>query len=325
MNIAQIETNLQKLIKSFSKETFIYDLLLTYDLPKASITRLKKGNLNLSKVHGEISWKKKLFFKEEFKEDLHLTISKLQGELKHNQRFVIVTDYNTLLAIDTVTDDRLDIALTDLSKHYDFFLPWAGMEKARHQNENPADIKAAVKMAKLFDEIKKDNPDNSPEFIHGLNVFLSRLLFCFFAEDTHIFEDSQFTDAIDSHTQADGSDLNRYLNKLFEVLNTPEKDRKNLPKYLDSFPFANGGLFKEEHHAPVFTRGSRKAILNSGDQDWSAINPDIFGSMFQAVISSHLPTCWQIKISGLMQIMVKEILSSSSLINYEKMDGSSTV
>ena len=285
MNIAQIETNLQKLIKSFSKETFIYDLLLTYDLPKASITRLKKGNLNLSKVHGEISWKKKLFFKEEFKEDLHLTISKLQGELKHNQRFVIVTDYNTLLAIDTVTDDRLDIALTDLSKHYDFFLPWAGMEKARHQNENPADIKAAVKMAKLFDEIKKDNPDNSPEFIHGLNVFLSRLLFCFFAEDTHIFEDSQFTDAIDSHTQADGSDLNRYLNKLFEVLNTPEKDRKNLPKYLDSFPFANGGLFKEEHHAPVFTRGSRKAILNSGDQDWSAINPDIFGSMFQAVIS----------------------------------------
>ena len=116
MNIAQIEINLQKLIKSFSRETFIYDLLSSYGLPKASITRLKKGNLNLSKVEGEISWKKKLFFKEEYKADLHLTISKLQGELKHNQRFVIVTDYNTILAIDTKTDDRLDIALTGPAK-----------------------------------------------------------------------------------------------------------------------------------------------------------------------------------------------------------------
>jgi type I restriction-modification system DNA methylase subunit len=286
MNIEQIETNLQKLIKSFSKETFIYDLLLAYDLPKASITRLMKGNLNLSKVQGEISWKKKLFFKEELKADLHLTISKFANELKHNQRFIVVTDYETLLSIDTKTDDKLDIALTDIPKHYDFFLPWAGMEKAQHQNENPADIKAAEKMAKLFDEIKKDNPDDSPEFIHGLNVFLSRLLFCFFAEDTHIFEDNQFTNAIDSHTQTDGSDLNAYLDKLFKVLNTPDKERKNLPKYLDAFPFANGGLFKEKHQAPVFTRGSRNAILNSGDQDWSAINPDIFGSMFQAVISA---------------------------------------
>lgn len=287
MNIAQIENNLQKLIKSFNKDTFIYDLLLAYDLPKASITRLRKGNLNLSKAEGEISWKKKLFFKKEYKKDLHLTISKLKDELKHNQRFAIVTDYKTLLAIDTKTDDKLDIALTDLPKHYDFFLPWAGMEKAQHQNENPADVKAAEKMAKLFDEIKKDNPDDSPEFIHGLNVFLSRLLFCFFAEDTHIFEDNQFTNAIDSHTQPDGSDLNIYLDTLFEVLNTPENKRKGLPEYLNAFPYANGGLFKEKVKVPHFTRGARKAIIDSGDQNWSAINPDIFGSMFQAVISAN--------------------------------------
>jgi len=285
MNIAQIEINLQKLIESFSKETFIYDLLLAYGLPKTSIARLKKGNLNLSKQQGEISWKKKLFFKEEYVDDLHLTISKLQGELKHNQRFLIVTDYKTLLAIDTKTDDRLDIPIKDLPKFYDFFLPWAGMEKAQHQNENPADVKAAEKMAKLFDEIKHDNADDSPEFIHGLNVFLSRLLFCFFAEDTHIFDNNQFTNAIDSHTQTDGSDLHNYLDILFDVLNTPQKERNNLPEYLNAFPYVNGGLFKDKYQAPVFTRRSRRAILNSGDQDWSAINPDIFGSMFQAVIS----------------------------------------
>ncbi|MGR3178706.1 MAG: class I SAM-dependent DNA methyltransferase [Candidatus Anammoxibacter sp.] len=285
MNIVQIENNLQKLINTFAKVTFIYDLLLAYGLPKASITRLQKGNLNLSNVEGEISWKKKLFFREEFKEDLHLTISRLQGELIHDQRFLVVTDYETLLAIDTRTDDKLDIALKDLPKYYDFFLPWAGMEKAQHANEKLADVKAAVKMAKLFDEIKKDNPDDSHEFIHGLNVFLSRLLFCFFAEDTHIFKDNQFTNAIDSHTQPDGSDLHTYLDTLFEVLNTPEKDRKNLPKYLNEFPYVNGGLFNKRLKAPHFTRGSRQAILNSGDQDWSAINPDIFGSMFQAVIA----------------------------------------
>jgi len=285
MNIAQIEINLQKLIATINKETFIFELLLAYGLPKASITRLQKGNLNMSKTEGEISWKKKLFFREEQNADLHITISEIAENIKHNERFVIVTDYKTLLAIDTKTDDKLDCAITDLPKHYDFFLPWAGMEKAQHQDENPADVKAAEKMAKLFDVIKKDNPDDSPEFIHGLNVFLSRLLFCYFAEDTHIFEDNQFTNAIDSHTQADGSDLNTYLDKLFEVLNTPKNQRNNLPDYLNAFPFVNGGLFRDTVPTPKFSRSSRAALLNSGDQNWSAINPDIFGSMFQAVIS----------------------------------------
>jgi len=285
MNISQIEINLQKLIATINKETFIFDLLIAYGLPKASITRLQKGNLNLSKTEGEISWKKKLFFREEYTSDLHITVSELAETIKHNERFVIVTDYNTFLAIDTKTDDKLDCPITDLPKHYDFFLPWAGMEKAQHANENPADVKAAEKMAKLFDVIKKDNPDDSPEFIHGLNVFLSRLLFCYFAEDTHIFEDNQFTNAIDSHTQVDGSDLNTYLDSLFKVLNTPKNQRENLPEYLNAFPYVNGGLFRDTVPTPVFSRSSRAALLNSGDQDWSAINPDIFGSMFQAVIS----------------------------------------
>ncbi|WP_291728828.1 class I SAM-dependent DNA methyltransferase [Bernardetia sp.] len=285
MNITQIENNLTKLIKNFKKESFIYQLLLAYNLPKATITRLKKGTANLSKIEGEISLKKKLFFKEIYNQDLHLAISNLAKEIKHDQRFVIVTDYDTFLAKDTKTNATLDIQLKELPKHYDFFLPWAGMEKAQLQNENPADVKAAVKMAKLFDEIKKDNEDTSTEFIQELNVFLSRLLFCFFAEDTNIFQDNQFTNAIASHTQTDGSDLNNYLDKLFEVLNTPQNNRKELPAYLDAFPYVNGGLFAKKHKVPKFSAASRKTLLESGNQDWSAINPDIFGSMFQAVIS----------------------------------------
>ncbi|QVY66876.1 DNA methyltransferase [Polaribacter sp. Q13] len=285
MNASQIEKKLQKLIANFNKQTFIYDLLLVYNLPKATITRLKKGIANLSKKDGEVSLKKKLFFKEELKEDLHLAITQIVKEIKHQQRFVIVTDNKTFLAIDTKTGGSLDIPLKDLPKNYDFFLPWAGMEKAQHQEENLADVKAAVKMARLFDEIKKDNPDNSPAFIHELNVFLSRLLFCFFAEDTNIFTDSQFTNSIESHTQTDGSDLDSFLENLFKVLDIPNHQRENLPTFLNAFPYVNGSLFSTKIKVPTFSNKSRKVLIESGRQDWSNINPDIFGSMFQAVIS----------------------------------------
>ena len=286
MNITQIENNLKLLIENIDKEIFIYSLLESYYLPKASISRLQKGSLNLSKVPGEVSWKKKLFFKQELSKDLHLVISALSTEIKHNERFVIVTDYVTLLAIDTLTQDKLDIPITDLPKYYDFFLPWAGMEKATHATENPADVKAAEKMAKLFDEIKKDNPDTSKEAVHNLNIFFSRLLFCYFAEDTNIFEEHQFSHAVESHTQTDGSDLDTYLQRLFWALNTPKEKRGDTPKYLNDFPYVNGGLFRNEIACPKFTAKSRQLLIDSGDSnDWSAINPDIFGSMFQAVIS----------------------------------------
>lgn len=295
MNIAQIETNLQKLVKSIKKNSFIYDLLIAYGQPKASITRLQKGGLNLSKVEGEILWKKKLFFKSVKGKDIHTLIDEIKKDptaTKHDPRFIILTDFETLLAVDRKTTDTLDIPIEQIAKHFDFFLPWAGMEKAQHQNENPADVKAAEKMAKLYDELKKDNPVKTAEQVHNLNVFLSRLLFCFFAEDTGIFETSQFTNAISSHTQVDGSDLHTYLDKLFEVMNTEPKKRKSvsgaeLPHYLNAFPYVNGGLFRDKHKAPKFTRRSRQAIIDSGELDWSAINPDIFGSMIQAVVTAE--------------------------------------
>ncbi len=288
MNSAQIENNLQDLVVGFSKETFIYELLLAYGFPKSIIARLKKGTHNLSKRTDQIILKKKLLFQEVTEGDLHATIDALRRDEKthkHSPRFLIVTDYETLLAVDTKTQDTLDVGIKKIAKYFDFFLPWAGMEKAQSRIENLADIKAAERMAKLFDEIKNDNPNETPEFTHSLNVFLSRLLFCFYAEDTGIFEKGQFTAAIASHTQTDGSDLNTYLEKLFEVLNTEKNKRDKLPVYLEAFPYVNGGLFKNRYRAPRFKKSSRLAIIKSGELDWSAINPDIFGSMIQAVIT----------------------------------------
>ena len=154
MDLSGIEQNLKAVMKSFSEDDFIYDLLLAYGRPKSTISRLREGSLNLSDIEGEVSWKKQLFFKPEFEADLHLTITNIVQSIKNDQRFVIVTDFETLLARDTKTQDTLDIDLIDLPQHYDFFLPWAGMEKTQHQDENSADVKAAEKMAKLFDLIK---------------------------------------------------------------------------------------------------------------------------------------------------------------------------
>ncbi len=286
MNIAQIEENLSNLIKNFSKENFIYDLLLAYGLPKSTIALLKKGKQNLAKKDGQIILKKKLFFQESENQDLYSLINSIkndQATYRHNPRFIIITNYTNILAIDTKTKDSLDEKIIDLNKRFDFFLPWAGMEKANYQNENPADVKAAERMAKIYDEIQKNNNFTEPKDLHSLNIFLSRLLFCFFAEDTGIFKLDAFTNSIASHTQNDGSDLDQYLSKLFEALNT--KDRKNYPDYLLAFPYVNGGLFNDNYFVPKFSAKSRKMIIDCGELDWSAINPDIFGSMIQAVVN----------------------------------------
>lgn len=288
MKISQIESNLESLVKSFTEDSFIYDLLSVYGLPKAAITRLRKGNSNLSKKENVIIWKKKLYFEVNRNDDLHHHIDELvkDGDAhKHSPRFIIVTDYKTILSVDTQTNDSLDVEIERLDRHYEFFLPWSGMEKSQLQNENPADIKAAERMAKLYDEIKRNNPDDSDAFRHDLNVFMARLLFCFFAEDTGIFEDNIFTNAIGSHTQSDGSDLDEYLNKLFEVLNIEKGKRNNFPDHFDVFPYVNGGLFSSNIKTPRFNKRSREMLIDSGVLDWASINPDIFGSMMQAVVT----------------------------------------
>lgn len=288
MNITQIENNLQILVNSFDEQSFIYEFLLAYGQPKASIKRLKDGGLNLSKNGGEIIWKKKIFFKESSDTDLHDLIDDLRIEdriTKHSPRFIIVTDFRHLLARDTKTNETLDIEILEMPRYFDFFLPLAGMEKAQHQFENPADVKAAERMGKLYDEIKKDNTTDTEEEVHNLNVFLTRILFCFFAEDTNIFEKSQFTHSLINHTQDDGSDLHTHFERLFQVMNTPDNNRGNIPSFLNSFPYVNGGLFRNQHNIPQFSRKSRTAIIESGELDWSSINPDIFGSMIQAVIT----------------------------------------
>jgi len=287
MNASQIEKNVAALVENFNKEEFIFNLLQAYGISKTTITRLKKGDFNLSKIEGEVLYKSKMLFKEVKKGSLLDIIDELTKDtdsLKHNPRFVIVTDYKTLLAKDIRTGLTLDTPILEIHKHFGFFLPWAGQEKYAQKNENYADRKASYKMAKLYDILVNENPNIYDDGGHNLNIFLSRLLFCFFAEDTDIFPiEGMFTDTLEQHTQKDGSDIHTFLDRLFKVLNT--KDNSKEASHFMDFPYVNGGLFRDTIGSPQFTKEARKIIIECGDLDWSEINPDIFGSMIQAVVN----------------------------------------
>lgn len=288
MKSTEVKNNVQSLIDNFSEDEFIYDLLMAYGILKTSVTRLKKGDYNLSRIDGEILYKKKIFFKVEASDKLLSSIENAAKEeriLRHQPRFAILTDYKQLIAKDLKLGKSLDIKLGDLPNYYDFFLPLAGSEVYNASNNNEADRNASYKMASLYDLLIDQNPTiyNSKESVHNLNIFLSRLLFCFFAEDTEIFtQESIFTNTLAQHTAEDGSDTHTFLDELFNRLNT--EDASQLPQYLQKFEYVNGGLFRQKISAPLFNFKARKTLLELGNLNWKDINPDIFGSMIQAVV-----------------------------------------
>ena len=274
--------------KVISNNEFIYEFMLAYGIPKPTISRIKiGGNINLSNIPGQIILKNKLCFQSFDKnENLLSKIDELKLIVKHSPRFIILTDFEKLVATDTKTKENIDIKILEIAKYYDFFLPLANMEKIGDHEENTADRKAAEKMAKLYDKLSINNDFDTNKEKHELNVFLSRILFCFFAEDTEMFKKSIFTNFLTQHTSSDGSDLSDQLQKLFLHLNTRDEERsKNLPNWLTEFPYVNGGIFKNISFNIKFNEETRNIIIECALLNWKDINPDIFGSMIQAVVS----------------------------------------
>lgn len=292
VNQAKILEQLEQLVTSTARNEFIYGFLTAFQFPKATITQIRQGGTrNIAKIPGHVGLKNKLYyFPIEAGQDIDSAFDDKIADptmAKNKIRYIVTTDFERFLAWDTATNERLDIDFEVLHLNYSFFLPLVGLEKAILNSEKPADVKAAVKMGKLFDLIRINNDLSSPEDIHALNVFLTRLLFCLFAEDTGIFKQKgQFSSTIKSCTAEDGSDLDQFLYDLFSVMNSPygSELRQRLPKHLTDFPYVNGGLFESDEPIPELGKKGRRILLECGQEDWSAINPDIFGSMFQAVI-----------------------------------------
>ncbi|HHR0648254.1 class I SAM-dependent DNA methyltransferase [Klebsiella michiganensis] len=291
VNQTKIFEHLEEVVVNFEKDEFIYGFLTAFEFPKSTLSQIRQGGArNVAKELGHVALKNKLYYQPVAdNDDLESAFDQRIADAavaKNKIRFVLMTNFVRFLAWDTLTQERLDIEFEELPRNYGFFLPLVGLEKAILNSENPADVKAAEKMGKLFDLIKERNDLSKAEDIHALNVFLTRLLFCFFAEDTGIFEKGQFTSSVKSYTAEDGSDLDQFLTDLFAVMNSKpnSKLRLSLPIHLTAFPYVNGGLFASDEPVPELGLKGRRILLECSAMDWSEINPDIFGSMFQAVI-----------------------------------------
>lgn len=274
---------------------FIYAFLEAFGFPKATITQVRNGgqrNVSSRKGDGHVALKNWLYFMPVNPgESVHEALAALADEdepARHKCRFLVVTDFHELTAVDTKADERLEVAFSDLATQYLFFAPMAGLERTRQFSEASADLKAAAKMGRLFDRLKDTNEVKTPEQIHALNTFLTRVLFCYFAEDTGIFAKDAFTKVIAEASDERGEGLAELLAQLFSVMNTPKSQRPaGLPAHIAQFPYVNGGLFADALPVPQMGGQARRMMIECGQLRWEAVNPDIFGSMFQAVVDEE--------------------------------------
>lgn len=278
-----------------SAQEFVYDLLRIFaHWGDGQVRRAKEGPGNASKDGRTLVVKDLIAYRPM---DADSDISAFYDEIKamrddpkiakHLPRLYVVSDGKHVVAVDPKINDEYNNTVDALWRDFEFLTPLAGIEKVQHAAEAEADVKSAELMAKLFDDIRRYNDIRNPDTVHALNVFMSRLLFCFFAEDTGLFPgENLFTDTLRNHTKEDGSDLSEFIDRAFLIMSTnDEAARAVLPKLYSVFPYVNGGLFREHFPIPRLSRRARRLILNCGDYNWREINPDIFGSMIQAVVT----------------------------------------
>lgn len=286
LNITEIEDRTKVLVENLNKSTFIIDFVSLFDITKTTITRASKVATD------DFIIKNRLYFRKVENQPL-LALTEIDKELEgqvRKSRFIITTDFQELYAKDTQTGLTLAISFNDLPAHCDFFLPWNGIEKIDYDKENPADVKAAERFTKLYDELISINPELEITETDGksFNLFLIRVLFLLFAEDTNIISKGAFTNVIKMRTSEDGSDLNECVRKLFTVLDMPEFSRQDLESWLLDFPYVNGKLFSEPHHDLIFNKKTRQLLIEAGELlNWNEINPDILGSMIQTVANAE--------------------------------------
>ena len=265
-----------------------YEILKAFGKSARDIERYKEGKGVLKTFAGLLI---KGLFCYKHTDKYHLTelletLKKDSQVIKAAPKIIAVSDGTTVLAYDTRENDTYEQQLAKMHSDFGFFYPLMNVERVHSIDESPADVKAAEKLAKLHDEIRAYNEYNSDDDLHDLNIFISRLLFCFFAEDTGIFEENLFTNFIRRFTKGDGSDLSEMLEQAFCVMNVPmDKRSADITKEINDFPYVNGGLFAHDIPIPKMGYKARKIIIESGELNWKDINPDIFGSMIQAVVN----------------------------------------
>lgn len=291
MNAVEIEEAVSALaLAPFDRAEFPFAFLAAFGNKETTIQRLRSGNTNQSDIPGGVLQRNHIHLATCDTGKVNDTLSALRASPKNGKgkpKFVFVTDGTDLEAEELATGEVIACKLPDLANHFGFFLPLAGISTVAEIKNNPIDIKATSRLNKLYVELLKENPDwGTAGRRQELNQFMARLIFCFFAEDTGIFNhQGMFTACIKQMTEADFSITHEVISELFRVMDTKPEDRaaKRVPAWAKEFPYVNGGLFTHKVDSPRFSKIARSYLTRSGELDWKQINPDIFGSMIQAV------------------------------------------
>lgn len=291
MNAIEIEQAISAFAEqAFDPDQFPYLFLEAFGNKKTTIKRLTSGTSNKSDVTNGVLQRSNIHLAVSPEGDVTPTLAKLRNSpetTKYKARFILATDGQVLEAEDLISGETVACDYADVPNHFGFFLSLAGISTVQEIRENPIDIKATSRLNRLYVKLLKENQDwDADERRQDMNQFMARLIFCFFAEDTDIFRgDNLFTSTIEQMSDSRSGNITEVISELFRAMDIAYNDRSaaKLPRWAEGFPYVNGGLFAGNRDIPKFTRISRSYLLHAGNLNWKEINPDIFGSMIQAV------------------------------------------
>jgi hypothetical protein len=291
MNPVEIEQALSNFAEEpFDSVEFSFRFLECFGNKPTTLKRLRSGASNNSDVEHGVLQRSNIHLATCANGEVSKTLHALRNSpatTKAKAPIVLATDGDELQAENVVTSETIASDYKDFPDHFGFFLPLAGIATTAEIRNNPIDIKATGRLNRLYIELQKHNEDwATADRRHDMNQFMTRLIFCFFAEDTGIFQrDNMFTQSVEQMSDSKSENTHEVLSTLFHALDLEPDDREKegLPRWTKDYPYVNGGLFAGTRDVPKFSRIARSYLIHAGNLNWKEINPDIFGSMIQAV------------------------------------------
>ena len=295
MNAVEIEEAVSQLASEpFDAREFPFAFLKAFDNKDTTIAKLRSGASNSSDIPGGVLQRNNIHIATCKEGETTRALTALKSSPKTTQskaRFILTTDGTTFEAEDLTTGETIACAYTDFPDHFGFFLPLAGISTVKQLRESAFDIRATGRLNKLYLELRKNNPDwDNADRQHDMNHFMARLIFCFFAENTDIFQGSRlFTSTVNKMSAPDAKNTHEVIKTIFHTMNVKTIDRAAAkpPRWAEAFPYVNGGLFAGNTDVPRFNKIARTYLIHIGSLEWQKINPDIFGSMIQAVANDE--------------------------------------
>jgi len=290
MNPVEIEEAVSALAsEAFDREEFPFQFLAAFGNKATTINRLRKGNTNQSDLGGVLQ-RSNIHIATTAPGEVAQTLTALRDSPKtasNKAKFILATDGEEFQAEDLTSGETVACNFVDFPDHFGFFLPLAGISTVEQIRESSFDIRATGRLNKLYVTLLQDNPEwATVERRTDMNHFMARLIFCFFAEDTDIFPvTSGFTQTVERMSAGEADNAAEVISELFRAMNTKHAEREaaGIARWASSFPYVNGNLFSGSTDVPMFSKIARSYLIHIGNLDWTKINPDIFGSMIQAV------------------------------------------